>query len=385
MRTGSLKHRLNLLTKVAGFFAAVFLLLPFSLCAQTWNWHTETVDKAGEFTSIASDNEGNLHLSYSDGESIKYAFRPVGAVSKWFVMPIEGGNTYTSLAVDSQGHPHICYTINVLKYAHWDGSDWKKQTIATDNAPIAYSCSLAVSPDGTPHIAWYREKNPDNTPYAHIKFAELQNGAWVIRTLDFDMQTGKWESMTVDPTGNPVLSFDAYVKGLLKYAHKEGNDWKITTVDFRGHTNDVYDVGMGNSLAIDKNGKPMISYEDGENIKFAHPEGEGWKVEVVDAFRSLGSWVGYRTSLAVDKDNHPHIAYDAGGLLKHAYWDGHRWHLEILARAGLVSYRFCSMTIDKNDTIYISYSDPEDGSLKVAVGEWKAAGAPVGSAKDEKP
>jgi hypothetical protein len=142
---------------------------------------------------------------------------------------------------------------------------------------------------------------------------------------------------------------------------------------------------MGNSLAIDKNGKPMISYEDGENIKFAHPEGEGWKVEVVDAFRSLGSWVGYRTSLAVDKDNHPHIAYDAGGLLKHAYWDGHRWHLEILARAGLVSYRFCSMTIDKNDTIYISYSDPEDGSLKVAVGEWKAAGAPVGSAKDEKP
>ena len=100
---------------------------------------------------------------------------------------------------------------------------------------------------------------------------------------------------------------------------KEGSDWKVTTVDFRGRTNGVYDVGMGNSIVIDKDGKPCISYEDGEDIKFAHPDGDNWKVDTIDSFHPLGSWVGYRTSLAFDSQGHPHIAYDAGGTLKHAF------------------------------------------------------------------
>ena len=363
---------------------ALCLLQPASLQAQAWNWHTEDVDPAGKFTSIVSDHEGNIHLSYSDGQAIKYAFRPAGKATKWFNMQIDGGDTYTSIAVDGQGRPRICYTARVLRYAEYDGTQWKAQTIATDNAPIYFSCAIAISPDGSPHISWYREKNADNTPYAHIKFTELQNGAWVIRTLDFDMQTGKFESMTIDKNGDPVVSFDAYVKGLMKIARKVSGEWKVETVDFRGRTNNVYDVGMGNSVAIDKDGKPVISYEDGETIKFAHLVGDAWKVETVDAFHPLGGWVGYRTSVAIDKDNHPHIAYDAGGPLKHAYWDGQKWRIEILSRGGMISTRYCSMTIDKDDTIYISYTEPDDGSLRVAVGERKTA-SPVSSASDSKP
>jgi hypothetical protein len=363
---------------------AACLVLPSPLRAQAWNWRTEDVDTAGKFTSLVTDNDGNVHLSYSDGLAIKYAFRPAGPSSKWFNMVIDGGDTYTSIAVDSQGHPHICYTARVLRYAQFDGSQWKTQTIATDTAPIYFSCAIAISPDGSPHISWYREKNADNSPYAHIKYTELQNGAWVIRTLDFDMQTGKFESMTLDAKGNPVLSFDAFVKGLLKFAHKVDGEWKVETVDFRGHTNNAYDLGMGNSVAIDRNGKPVISYEDGETIKFAHLVGDSWKVETVDSFHPLGGWVGYRTIVAIDKDNRPHIAYDAGGPLKHAYWDGQKWRIETLARSGMVGARYCSMAIDKNNTIYISYADPQDGSLRVAVGESKSS-APISSASDAKP
>lgn len=360
------------------------LFYPSSLPAQTWNWHTEDVDTAGKFTSLAADKDGNVHLSYSDGQAIKYAFRPAGPSSKWFNMKLDGGDTYTSIAVDSQGRPHICYTARVLHYAQFDGTQWRTQTIATDNAPIFFSCAIAISPDGSPHISWYRERNADETHYTHIKYAELQNGAWVIRTLDFDMQTGKWESMTLDANGNPILSFDAFVKGLLKFAHKVDGDWKVETVDFRGHTNNAYDLGMGNSVAIDRDGKPVISYEDGETIKFAHRVGDAWKVETVDSYQPSGGWVGYRTVVAIDKDNHPHIAYDAGGPLKHAYWDGLKWHIETLARNGLLRARYCSMTIDKYNTIYISYSDPQDGSLRVAVGEARSP-APVSSASGIKP
>jgi len=363
-----------------GLWAMLFSLWPSTVLAQSWNWRTETVDQSGKFTSIVSDNEGNIHLSYSDNDqNIKYAFRPAGGSSKWFVMDIDGASSYTSIALDSQGHPHICYTGRVLKYSHWDGAAWKTQSIATDNAPIGFSCALAISPDGTPHVSWYRERNPDDTLYGHIKFAELENNAWIVRTLDFDGTSGKWESMTLDPSGNPVLSFNAYVKGTLKYAHKEGKEWKLETVDFRGRTNNVYDVGMGNSIAVGKDGVPSISYVDGENIKYAHLTGDAWKVETIDSHHPLGGWVGYRTSLVLDSQGHPHIAYDAGGALKHAYWDGQKWHIEILAHAGYMGYRFCSEAIDRHDIIFISYSDPDDGSLKVAIGEFKPAGPAVAS------
>jgi hypothetical protein len=374
-------HRLLML----GAYWLALLLLPLSLAAQTWNWHAETVDKMGKFTSIAADKDGNIHLSYSDGGDVKYAFRPAGTDSKWFTMTLASGGAYTSLTLDSEGHPHICYTYRLLGYIHWDGSDWKKETIASDNAVIGYSCAIAIAVDGTPYISWYREKNADNTPYLHIKLAERQNGVWLVRTLDFDLQTGKWESMALDSNGSPILSFDAYVKGLLKYAYKVGDDWKVATVDFRGRTNDVYDVGMGNSIAIDRVGKPCISYEDGQDLKFAQLVGDTWKVEQVDAYRPLGSWVGYRTSLKFDSQGHPHIAYDSGGVLKHAYWNGQKWQIDILAPSGLEGYKYGSMTIAPHDTIYISYTDPDDGSLKVAIGEVKSPGILTGSAAQQKP
>ncbi len=353
-----------------------------TLSANTWKWRVENVDTAGKFTSIAVDHDGNVHLSYSEGANTKYGFRPAGDSSKWFTMVIDGNGSFTNLALDAQGHPHICYTQRVIKYAHWDGAKWQIQSLATDNALIGFSCSIAVNAAGSPFIAWYRERNGDDTLYGHLKFAELQDGAWIVRTLDFDSQTGKWESMTTDAQGNPVIAFDAYVKGILKFAQRDrNNNWKISTVDFRGRTNQVYDVGMGNSLVLDKHGSPVISYEDGEDVKLARPDGDTWKVETIDSLHPLGSWVGYRTSLALDQQGFPHIAYDAGGLLKHAYWDGQKWVIQILTHPGIQEYRYCSIAIDQNNRIFVSYTDPDDGSVKVAVGEPAAdAGDPAAKA-----
>jgi len=365
-------QRLGRILMTAALWIGASFMWP-ELHAQTWYWRTETVDQVGKFTSVATDAQGNVHLSYSGDGTVKYAFRPAGDKSKWFIMTLDNGDAYTNIALDSQDDPHICYTAHVLRYAHWDGSDWRKESIAPDQAEISYSCAIAVSPDGTPYISWYRAENADGTNYLHIKFAERRNRIWLIRTPDFDLQTGKWESMTLDTNGSPVLSFDAFVKGLLKYAYRMEDTWKVTTVDFRGHTNDVYNLGMGNSIATNKTGKPGISYEDGENLKYAELVGETWKIQVVDSFRPLGSWVGYRTSLKFDSQGRPHIAYETGGVLKHAYRDGQKWRIEILGEAGLQGYRYESMCIDPDDSIFISYTDPDDGSLKVAIGQFKTA------------
>src|SRR5208283_731192 len=49
--------------------------LPGSAVGQTWKWTTETVDTDGVQTSIAVDQNQNLHISYFSG-GVKYGFRP---------------------------------------------------------------------------------------------------------------------------------------------------------------------------------------------------------------------------------------------------------------------------------------------------------------------
>ena len=360
-------------SRAAGHWAMVALMVvsifPIGTTAQSWTWDTESVDTIGKFTSIAVDNDGNVHLSYTGGGNVRYAFRQASS-NKWFTMPIDGGGDgYTKITLDSQENPHICYTWRMLKYANWDGAKWHIQPIASDAAPIGYQCSVGITPDGIPHVIWYRDQNADNTMYAHLKHATLENDVWVIRTVDFDMQTGKWNSMFVDSHGVPHISYDAWVKGLLKYATWDGKNWSVQTVDFRGHTDDAYNLGMGSSMVLDSQGQPEISYRDGESLKFARRQGDTWSITAVDTANSNASgWVGYPTYLALDQQGLPHITYDVGGTLKHAYNDGKKWHIEIVAPHNIDPVRYASIAIDRNNTIYIAYRSPEDGSLKVAVG-----------------
>src|SRR5439155_456468 len=74
----------------ARFFAlvaaacALHLLSSNTAAGQGWKWSTETVDSSGRFTSLVVDKQGNVHLSYSDGNSriLKYAFRSAES-AKW--------------------------------------------------------------------------------------------------------------------------------------------------------------------------------------------------------------------------------------------------------------------------------------------------------------
>jgi hypothetical protein len=125
---------------------------------------------------------------------------------------------------------------------------------------------------------------------------------------------------------------------------------------------------MGSSMVLDAQGQAEISYRDGESLKFARQQGETWSITTVDSVNNSASWVGYPTYLALDQQGLPHITYDVGGTLKHAFNDGKKWHTEVIAPRSFDPVRYASIAIDKNNSIFISYRSPEDGSLKVAVG-----------------
>jgi hypothetical protein len=87
----------------------------------------------------------------------------------------------------------------------------------------------------------------------------------------------------------------------------------------------------------------------------------------------------------LDKAGNPHIIYQDGGTVKHAYWNGKEWKLQLVVRSGPDGNRYVSADIDKNtDVIYVAYRDPEDTSLKVAVGT-PSGEAPQSASSDKKP
>jgi hypothetical protein len=341
----------------------------------SWTFKTETVDVATRFTSLAADARGNVHLAYvTPSDHVFYAFRDARS-SKWFTTELDSRASFTSLSLDSQDNPSICYTQQTMHYAHWDGTEWHKEQIAPGAGTIAYYCSVAVSPDGVPRVTWYQERTPQDTNYLHMRYAYLDNGEWLVKTIDWDAQTGKWNTMALDKKGMPHLSFDAYVSGQLKYAVWDGKAWVVQAIDARTDSQQP-GRGMGNSLILDANGRAMISYFEDSAFKYAKQTEDGkWAIETLASTNPSGNWAGYRSSQALDNQGLPHLVYEDGGMLRHMNWDGKVWHTQIIARPGAQRLRFASIAISSDNTIYISYCDPEDGSLKVAVGRPSATTA----------
>jgi hypothetical protein len=344
--------------------------------SQTWTWTTETVDQdGGTFNSMAIDNEGNVHMGYlsPDGGGTKYGFRSA-TMGRWYTMLVDKNNGSVNIALDSQERPHLCYLpYQTLKYARWDGSKWQIQEIGPRSGERDYSCGIAIGPNGAPHVTWYQVTDFANQLYAHVRHAVLENGAWRVRTLDFGFSTGKWSCVRVDAQGVVHVSYSAFKDGAFRYATEDrGGDWAITTIeDGRTGRSRGTTPGMGNSMVMDKNGKVSFSYRDETSLRYAWPEGDHWRIEIVDPNANPAEsmdWLTQRTSLALDANGNPHIAYETDGSLKHAWWDGKRWKIQPMGIAG-PQHRYPSLAISQDNVIYIGYSNPEDGSMRVLIGQ----------------
>lgn len=348
----------------------------------TWKWTIENVDNSAQFTSLAVDADGNVHLAYGsgrDGYDFKYAFRAAGN-GKWFVMTLEKEyhGYATNIAIDRNDNPHICLTPREIKYASWNGKSWHVQVIDPRSGTAEFNCSIAFGADNTPNVTWFQTRNAGNQGFLHIKHANLRDGLWMVRTIDFDRECGKWNSIVLDPQGHPHVAYSVFPPGELKYAVFDGKQWHFTLVDSPGLEKTHFATGMGVSLALnDKEAYFMSFYEspgfdadtrDQGSLKVAHLVDDKWKIDTIDQVLKGQGWAEYISDLGFDHRGFPHISYEDGGALKHAYWDGERWRVQLLAGAAGESTIYSSMKIGPDDTIYISYRDASDGSLRVAVG-----------------
>jgi hypothetical protein len=297
-----------------------------------WNgsaWTAETIDSDGQVgvtNSIALDSNDNPHISYSSTTnlSLKYASWDGNA---WHIETVDGsrGNgSFSSLAIDDSDKPHISYYdygSEALKYAKWDGISWNIETVDFGNYYVGRYSSLALDKNGYPHIGYMSHTN---ATMGDVKYAKWDGMEWKIEVVDdTPHHMGYWLSMALDSSDRPHFSYFDEFDDDLMYAVWNGLDWEIEIVDIDGET------GYFTSLVIDRLDTPHISYYERwvGNVKYAtEPISEARQPEIEKADLSGYDWENVTVTWTLSPDDgkgldsvvgyevYRNMTYDSAGL-----------------------------------------------------------------------
>lgn len=262
----------------------------------------------GGRSSLSLDANGNPCISYlgydlSYHSYLRYAYWNGQA---WVCQTVDPQGYYvTSLALDSNGNPHITYVQGYsLAYASWNGAKWDIETVAAGiymQKVIGSDSSLQIDKNNVAHLSFYDDVNEC------LKYATRTSGGWIIETVDTDSQAGIDNSLALNSNGYPCISY-RYEDG-LRYASWDGSHWNKETIDVTGGDEPQYEVGKACSLALDSTDAPHISYIDSYRIsilKYATFNGSSWKIYGM----SEQACSGYCTQIAVDPSDNVHIVHN---------------------------------------------------------------------------
>ena len=203
---------------------------------------------------------------------------------------------------------------------------WVIETV-DDGGGVGRGNSMALDSSGRPHISYYDGSN------GYLKYARWDGSAWQIETVDSSMNSVRDTSLVLDSTGNPHIAYHALISdytNYLKYARWDGATWQIETLN-------APDFDRYSSLALDSTNKPHITYLAGRNnyqLMYTHWNGTDWLYETIDS-AGYGPDRFSKPSLALDSADKPHISffdtYDDYGLIKYTHWNGSTWQIETLS------------------------------------------------------
>jgi hypothetical protein len=304
--------------------------------ADSYEWMTMLVDpgqnRAGQYNSIALDSNGYPHISYeeNDHRAIKYA-RWTG--TEWITEFADNSSAgISSIDLDSKDNPHIVHTTHNLRYAWWDGARWIVSTL--DNSEVLGFAEIVIDDKDNPHVVYRHDQ-------FQIRYLYWDGGKWMSENVS-SINIGLAASLALDHNGIPHLAF--FSEGRLTYATRYGGNWYFEVPDPTTH------VGSDSctSIAIDSKGFPHISYQAMllEDLKYAHFDGNNWLLETLDT-----DFAGHDSSIALDKDDFPRISYRARHNLKYADWTGTEWNIEVVDNMQVGS----SLALDKAGNPHISY------------------------------
>jgi hypothetical protein len=286
---------------------------------------------------------------------------------------------HTSITLGTDGFPIISYfdsTNGALKISKCNDLACSPASVilnAMDSgATVGGFSSITISPDGFPVISYYDFTN-GNLKVAKCGDASCTPASTTLKVVDSSViEVGQYTSIAIGRDGSPVISYFNWTNGHLRVAKCEDtscNSATWNTVDSTG------DVGWYSSIAIGTDGLPVISYYDSTNgnLKVAKC-GDSSCMPGLATLNTVdsGGDVGEYTSITIGSDGFPVISYFdyTNSNLKVAKC-GDRSCTPASAilktvDSGGSTGGYTSINIGTDGLPIISYFDAADGSLKVA-------------------
>ena len=241
-----------------------------SICASVSISIVDSIDSVGRGSSLKLDSSGFPVISYlqREGEdpwSLLLAHCNdsycVGGDESIVFVDIAGSEFLagTSLMLDSSGFPVISYLggTDRLKLVHCDDPyclDGDDSIVTLDNInSLRHEPSLAIDNSGFPVISYYDKDNED-LRLAHCNDPNCTGGDESNVFIESAGSVGAWNSLELDSSGFPVISYYDAGNGDLKLSHcdsihcgpeidLQGNTLSITNGDSFPSTSDNTDFG----------------------------------------------------------------------------------------------------------------------------------------------
>jgi len=381
---GNYPYRWRFLPSLMLFLTLIFTLVQPQPALAALVWQIQTVDSAGDLgsmTSLVLDSSGNPVISYYDSTNQDLKLVKCGNAT------CSSGNTIrtldsagdvglnSSLKLDSSGRPVISYYDNtnqdlkLVKCGNATCSSGNIITTVDSDGYMGYYSSLALDSSGNPVIS-YEDSILGELKLVHCGNATCSSGN-TFQILDSDGIAGRYNSLALDSSGNPVVSYYEIAREDLKLA-KCGNPTcssgtTIQTVDSTG------DVGQYTSLKLDGSGNPVISYYDDANshLKLVHCGNATCSSGNTFQFVDNATNAGRPSSLALASSGNPVVSYyDAiNSDLKLAQCGNVTCSsgttIQTVDSAGSTGWSN-SLALDSSGNPVISYYDATNGNIKLA-------------------
>ena len=273
-------------------------------------------------TAIVVGTDGNPLVAY-DGHPVRLARcnDPICAGGDETLSDVNGTyfSGFADLVVGLNGNPILteryggdipgAITVAPCNDPSCAGNDESGHTIDGGGDDVGTFPSIAIAEDGDPALSYYDITNGN---LKAARCANLDCTSATVSTVDPSAaDVGQHTSIAIGKNGNPVIAYYDATNGNLKVARCNdfacsGENETISVVDSLG------DVGQYASLAIGTNGNPVIAYYDATNgnLKVARcndPACSGSN-EIRSAVDKTGD-VGSFAAIAIGLDGRPAIAY----------------------------------------------------------------------------
>jgi hypothetical protein len=256
-------------------------------------WEIEPVPGGtGRYSSFALDDQERPHVAFCAGGSVVYGIRSDGA---WSLRTTPAPCTMDgdfggemSLAVDSSGLPHIASVHGAVRYAHFDGSRWLVESVAShpsdpDAIWVAAGPKLGLDAEGRPHIAFgpLSYLRPDGSLYfPGPSYAVRNSGGWSVETT-VEGSGNDSIALAFDPDGAPhLVAWAQDSRGSAPGFHhlvKEAGAWRAERIFEGGWSGFIY-----SGIAIDAEGGVHVGTGDAGlySAVYAYHAGPGCRCSV---------------------------------------------------------------------------------------------------------